>query len=507
MFHDAYVLVTDYLLHRILIKARIVLEMTFLLMAKQLQCWCFDICNVIEVWLLWDYSTVDIITICYHNGLVFDTFGCIYIIWMTMDAIHRNYGQKSQTNSSGSYKSNRNKLIQYTLNETIGIMVMIVDYRIFALSMNEFNHIIDKILNFHLIIAMIDIIIYQIETIAALYVVFGVTLSFMVTHATNIQIESNLYSDATDSSLFCLVTNIIHDFHLILFVFSLVVTIIVQIDHIYIVRIKMVVMSTHKLNTNRHNGCKARIIQFMFNRNTNTIIVIHHEEFNVNIHKIDKFYSITNTANNYDTIIIVINMVDIITHQLDNNVFKFDVVVSRMNTTNTDKIFKILQFIVVIIDTARMSMEIILMVLQCSSLQLFSSPLDRMIHAADILIQLSTIPPRLDALTDIFDKININLGKASEFQCNYNAYGNITIVIINVYNIGHAAFVIGFFVDAVYFIKQLRHGSPLNIVVELNFTQVLMQLHNQCSSAISAVNCHSRIILLLQVQLIMMYLL
>ena len=102
LFHDAYVLVTDYLLHRILIKARIVLEMTFLLMAKQLQCWCFDICNVIEVWLLWDYSAVDIITICYHNGLVFDTLGCIYIIWMTMDAIHRSYGQKLQTNSIGS---------------------------------------------------------------------------------------------------------------------------------------------------------------------------------------------------------------------------------------------------------------------------------------------------------------------------------------------------------------------------------------------------------------------
>ena len=62
----------------------------------------------------------------------------------------------------------------------------------------------------------------------------------------------------------------------------------------------------------------------------------------------------------------------------------------RMNTTI--KIFKTSQFILVIIDTARMSMEINTMVLECSSLQLFCGILDKMIHA-DIWIQISMIPP------------------------------------------------------------------------------------------------------------------
>ena len=157
-----------------------------------------------------------------------------------------------------------------------------------------------------------------------------------------------------------------------MFVLNSLVTNIVRIDHFYIVLIEMVATSTHKLNTNRNSGCKTRIIQVVSNRNTNiAIIVVHHEEFNVNTCKIDKFYSITNKPNNYDTIIIVINMVDIITHQVgyishftmdcfndirnssgtaayfivsDYNVFKFG---SRMNTTNTVKIFKKLQFIIV----------------------------------------------------------------------------------------------------------------------------------------------------------------
>ena len=58
-----------------------------------------------------------------------------------------------------------------------------------------------------------------------------------------------------------------------------------------------------------------------------------------------------------------------------------------------------------------------------------------MIHAADILIQISMIPPCIDALTDIFDKININLGNVSESECNYNAYGSTTIIIIDVYKL------------------------------------------------------------------------
>ena len=61
-----------------------------------------------------------------------------------------------------------------------------------------------------------------------------------------------------------------------------------------------------------------------------------------------------------------------------------------------------------------MSMKINTMVLECSLVQLFCSILARMIHA-DILIQISMIPSCLDALTNIFDKIN-NLGKTSEFE-------------------------------------------------------------------------------------------
>ena len=149
--------------------------------------------------------------------------------------------------------------------------------------------------------------------------------------------------------------------------------------------------------------------------------IVHHEEFNVNTYKTDKFYLITTRNANNDTIIIVINTVDIITHELgyiscfimdcfnicnssgsaayfiviDYNMFNFGLVAPRMNTTNTLKIFKTSQFIIVITDTAKMSMEINTMVLESS-----------------------------------------------------------IIVIINVYKIRHAAFVIGFFLDAVYFIMD-----------------------------------------------------
>ena len=106
--------VIDCLLHRIIIKVcsltDIVLKMT-LLMRKQLQYWCFDICNVIEVWILLNCIGVDIGIIYHRNDLIFDAIGYIYIILFMLDAIHRNGTQKSDTSNSGTYKLSRNGIM------------------------------------------------------------------------------------------------------------------------------------------------------------------------------------------------------------------------------------------------------------------------------------------------------------------------------------------------------------------------------------------------------------
>ena len=398
--------VIDCLLHGIIKSicslTRIVLEMTFLL-SKQLQCWSFDICNVIEVWILRNCGVVSIVTVCHYNGLIFEAIGYTYMILIIFDAIHRNCTQKSNTRSSGSYNLSRNGILRYIFSKTTAIRVMIIHCHKYGPNENESinkKHIFSLIMT---VINVIDTIAYQIEILAAIYPVIDETLSFMVTRtaAIRIRFQFNFYFDGTDSLSFYYTTNGMYDFCPIVFVFISMVAIIFGTDHVYIILIMIAVVnviSIHKLNKTRNNGYKTSTIQFVCNRNTNIAIrVVHFEEINTNIYEMHKLCSIANKANNFDTIIIVINTINIIIHKIsyisyftmkcfdhicnlsciavyfivpDYNVFELGLVASKKNTANEDKILKILQFIIVILVTARMLVEIIIIVLKWSSRQL-----------------------------------------------------------------------------------------------------------------------------------------
>ena len=76
---------------------RILLETT-LSMVKQLH-WCCEICNAIQSWILRNYDLIWInIVSVYHIGVVLDTIGYIYTIWVILDAIHSNCIHKFHTN-------------------------------------------------------------------------------------------------------------------------------------------------------------------------------------------------------------------------------------------------------------------------------------------------------------------------------------------------------------------------------------------------------------------------
>ena len=435
LFSDVYVCIIDYLLHRIIIiilnLTRIVLEVT-LLMAKQLQGW-FGICNVIEVWILWNCSWryYYCLSSYHHNGFIFDAIGYIHIIWIIIDTLHRCFTHKLHINDSDRYKSSENKIIQCTMNKTIAIVVMRMHYGNFTLKMNQFHQSINTMHNFNKFITMIKVIqsiARQMEILVAFDEVIG-AISFMISYIAviDIRIQFNLSLDKTDSLSLYLITCSIYDLHLIMLIFNLIDTIIAPVDGIYTILIMMVLINVMNVILNRKLNYKTRIIWFLSSRNENmAIIVIPCKKFSANIYMVDKFHSITKTPNHFDTAIIVINVVD---------VFELQLVLSQMSTI----IAEMLQFIIIITVTVMMSMEIIIVVLNLLSLQLFHGIRNGMMYVVNILIKISILASFSDAL--------------AEFEFDYNAYGNTsctTIAITNTYKIDGAAFVIGFGLAAIY---------------------------------------------------------
>ena len=476
-------------------------------MAKQVQYWCFKLCNVIKVWILWNCSGAGIVTIYHHNGPIFNAIGNIYITWIVLYVKHRNFTQKVNTSSRDSYKLSENEIIHYILNETMAIILMIIHYRKFTSKDNQFHQITNKKHYSNLILTVIniiEIIVYQIKILAAFYVVIGKTSSFMKSHSViDIQMKLNLYlgEAITNSLLFYLIINRIHNLHAIMSVFNSIDVIMVQIDHIYIILIMMGVInmsSIHKLNTNRNNGRETRTIQFVYNGNKNiAIVLVHCEEFNVNVSRMDKSYSITNTANNFDTSIIVINTIDIIIHQIgyisyfttdgstdgrnspgtaiyfviDYKKFKFALVVSKMITTNTPEIFEIFVFIIVIIMTARMSMGIVTIVLKWLS----HSVHNVMTHIVDILIKMTMLLLFFDALTNIDDEIISKLDKQRKFNCDCVYNSNIIIIVINMRTISGPVLVKLFLVD-IHFGMQVMDKSSLTMTVSIELFAIIVAI-------------------------------
>ena len=123
-----------------------------------MQYWWFDVCNVIEVWILWNCSGTDILTIYHHNGLIFNAIGNIHIICFVLYGIHINFTPKVNTSRSGRYKLSENEIIHYVLNKTMAIIVMIIHYRALTLSDNQFYQIINKNHNSDLILTVINVI-------------------------------------------------------------------------------------------------------------------------------------------------------------------------------------------------------------------------------------------------------------------------------------------------------------------------------------------------------------
>ena len=482
-----------------------------LLTADQVQYWCFNVCNVIQAWILWNCNGADIVTIYHHNGLIFNAIGNIYIIWIVLYAIHRNFKQKVNTSSGGSYMLSENEIIYYVLNKAITIIVMIIRYCKYTLNDNQFHQIINIKHNSNLILTVIDqieIIVYQIKILAILCVVIGETWSLMKSRVViDTQMKPNLYLGDANSLLFYLTTNRIHNLHSIICIFNSIDIIIVRIEHIYLILIMMDVInmiSIHKLGTKRNNGCETTTIQFVSNGNKNiAIIVVHYEEFNVNIYRMDKFYSITDKTNNVDASIIVINTINIIIHQIgyisyfttadsndacnspgtavyfiaiDYHKFKLALVVSKMNTTNTLEIFEIFLFIIVIIMTARMSMEIIAIVLKWLLLRLFCSIHNGMIHILDILTKTTMLSLCFDALTSMVEDIISKLDKQNKFNCDCVYNRNIIIIKINMPTIRGPVLVKFILVD-IHFAMQVIDKSSLTITVSIELFAIVVTIY------------------------------
>ena len=392
-FSDVYVNVIDCLLHRIIIRTgsltRIVLEMT-LLMSKQLQYLPFDICNVIEVWILCNCLVVDIVTVYHHSDRIVNASGYTYMILITVDATDRNCIPKSNISNRCSYILSRNGIIQQTLSGTIAMRVMIAHCHKYSL--NE-NQSINKKHNFKLIITVIYVthsIAYRIEILVAIHAVIDEKSSFMVSHAAviTIQIEFNLYLNETHSVSFYFMTNSIHAFWTFMLVFISIGAIIARIHHVYIILIMMViinVISIHKLDTNKNDGHKfkkARLIWFCMT--AHKIGYIYH-------FTMDGFDGIYNSSGTPVYFMVI-----------DYNVFKLGLVVS--------KICKVVQFITITITTA----TVILL-----SILLFQVRL--LLKELEPLLNDSRLVNNCHGKSDSCSKSKLTFGLADEDDMNINA--------------------------------------------------------------------------------------
>ena len=113
-----------HMMHCLLIKTvtiafkfiKILLE-TSLSTPKQLQYGHYDICNVIQLWILSNNGLILINTVIVcHIGVIWDTIGYIDTIFVILNAINSNCIHKWHINGSG-YNLDQNKIIWFTLKK------------------------------------------------------------------------------------------------------------------------------------------------------------------------------------------------------------------------------------------------------------------------------------------------------------------------------------------------------------------------------------------------------
>ena len=97
----------------------------------------------------------------------------------------------------------------------------------------------------------------------------------------------------------------------------------------------------------------------------------------------------------------------------------------------------------------------------------------------DFLIKISILTSFLDTLIIVFDEINSNMDKLSEFECEYVNNIYLDIIITHRNKISVAAPAVGFFL-AVFFV-QAMHDSSLNITILIEFESII----NCCTCTIS----------------------
>ena len=101
--------------------------------------------------------------------------------------------------------------------------------------------------------------------------------------------------------------------------------------------------------------------------------------------------------------------------------------------------------------------------MQCALASLFG--LNGMTSVFDILIKISLFTLILDTLPNIFDGIDCKLVRTSEFECNSGDDNDGIVIASNIYQSKSAGVGVGFFLAAIYSIRQVIVGLSLIIAV------------------------------------------
>ena len=122
-----------------------------------------------------------------------------------------------------------------------------------------------------------------------------------------------------------------------------------------------------------------------------------------------------------------------------------------------------------------------------------------MTFIAVISITMPVLIACLDILINIFDRIDSNLDKLSEYQCGYY-YDIDTITITNTwYKIRDAVLIVTLFLSSIYFTIKTIDGLPINITLFIEFDVIIVVLIQLMSilavqSSIGAVDCDTQVI-------------
>ena len=299
-----------------------------LLNAKQSQYWCFEICNVIEFWILWNYS----------YWCEFQTNGYNYInLDMRKNNTKYRIDQTCIISCEISHidPSTAHINILNTLNESsmIGMkyvfLIMIVwklsmivrnmfkpffvsSYTTFSFNIgkNCFLYIVmdEKLLiNAILLILMIILIVDQ----------FYVMLRNHYSPTTDCDKRTKYMIQQTNIFKIILCINIIFIYQHNGNIFSKVSCMCI----IWVIIIAIRSMYCYQLDANTNNSCtlnQNRRTRYQLNKNTTTTLtIISYGKFVADMYEMCEFYGIVNKIHNFDIFLSIVNVFDTIVHEIE----------------------------------------------------------------------------------------------------------------------------------------------------------------------------------------------